>query len=152
MAKYFKPIAENRKARHDYHILETVQAGIMLTGAEVKALRSGEVNLRDSFARVEGSAIWLYNMYIKPYKFGRAENLDPHRQRKLLLNAREIARLSGKAGQKSHALIPLKIYFEGNWAKIDLGLGQAKKLFDKKETKKQRDLDREMERELTKRE
>lgn len=152
MAKYFKPIAENRKARHDYHILETVQAGIMLSGAEVKALRAGEVNLRDSFARVEGSAIWLYNMYIKPYKFGRAENLDPHRQRKLLLKAREIARLSGKAGQKGHALIPLKIYFQGDWAKIDLALGQAKKLFDKKETKKQRDLDREMERELTKRE
>src|SRR3989338_6706596 len=113
MAKYFKLVAENRKARHDYHILETVQAGIMLSVAEVKALRAGEVNLRDSFDQVEGSAIWLYNMYIKPYKFGRVESIDPHRHRKLLLNAREIARLSGKAGQKGYSLIPLKIYFDG---------------------------------------
>ncbi|MFH0887160.1 MAG: SsrA-binding protein SmpB [bacterium] len=148
MSKYFKVIAENRKARHDYTIIETVQTGIMLSGSEVKSVRSQEVNFRDSFARADGNELWLYNLYIKPYKFSKDED-SSDRRRKLLLKERELKHLLASANQKGLTLIPLKIYLSGDWVKIDLGIAKSKKLYDKREVKKKRDLDRQMERDLS---
>ncbi len=148
MAQYKKVVAENRKAFFDYHILDTLEAGIVLNGNEVKSIRSGRVNLRDSFARQEKGELWLFNMHVSPYKFGRIDDINPLRQRKLLLNKSEMKRIIAKSSEKGLAIIPLKIYFFGNYAKVEIALGKGKKEFDKRDSIKKKDLDRDMNREL----
>ena len=143
-----KIVAVNRKARHDYFIEETYDAGICLAGTEVKSIRAGKVNLQDSFARVENGEVWLSNMYVAPYEKGTRFNLEPRRPRKLLLHGFEIARLAGKTQQKGLALIPLQLYFERGYAKIELGLARGKKLYDKRQAIAERDAQREERRAL----
>jgi SsrA-binding protein len=140
-----KVVATNKKAYHDYHIEETYEAGMALRGTEVKSLREGKANLKDSFARIEKDEIFLLNCHISPYSHGNIANHDPMRTRKLLLHKREIQRLIGKIQQKGYALIPLKIYFKNEKAKVELGLAKGKKAYDKREDIKKREADREME-------
>ena len=141
-----KVISTNRKARHDYHIEETYEAGIVLTGTEVKSVRNGRVNLKDSYARVENGEIFLYNMHISPYEQGNRFNHDPLRIRKLLMHKIEIERLAGKINEKGYALVPLKIYLDRGLVKIELGLARGKKLYDKRRDIAERDSKREVER------
>jgi len=143
-----KVIAVNRKARHEYFVEETYTAGLCLAGTEVKSIRAGKVSLQESYARVENGEVWLHNMYIAPYEFGTRWNVDPRRPRKLLLHRFEIAKLAGKTQQKGLALIPLKIYFERGYAKVELGLARGKKLYDKRQAIAERDADREARREM----
>ncbi len=140
-----KIVATNKKAYHDYHIEETYEAGMMLQGTEVKSLREGKANLKDSFARIEKDEIFLLNCHISPYSHGNIANHDPMRTKKLLLHKREIQRLIGKIQQKGYALIPLKIYFKNEKAKVELGLAKGKKAYDKREDIKKREAGREME-------
>ncbi len=147
-----KIITENRKARHDYHVVETYEAGIALTGTEVKSLRVGKANLRDSFARIENGEVILYDMHISPYEQGNRYNHDPKRERKLLLHKSEIRRLIGKTKETGMALIPLKAYFnEWGLAKIELALAKGKKLYDKRQDIARRDANREIQRALRER-
>lgn len=137
-------IAVNRKARHDYFIDETVEAGIVLTGSEVKSLRDGRANLKDSFARVSRGEAFVVNIHISAYDPAHRDNHDPTRSRKLLLHRLEIDRLEGKLNQKGLTLIPLRIYFNARGrAKIELGLGRGKKHYDKRQTIKEREAKRE---------
>lgn len=138
-------VVSNRKAFHDYFIEETLEAGIVLSGTEVKSLREGRINLKDSFARVENGEVLLYNCHIGPYSHGNISNHDPTRKRKLLLQRREIERLLGKAQQRGYTLVPLKIYFKRGWAKVELGLARGKKLYDKRETESKKSAQREIE-------
>lgn len=131
---------ENRKAYHDYHIEESVICGMVLTGTEVKSIRSGKAQLKDSFARIENGEGWLYNCHISPYQYGNRFNHPPLRKRKLLLKKREILKLYGKIRDKSYALIPLRIFFAGNWAKLELALARGKKQYDKREVLKKKEL------------
>ena len=140
-----KIVATNKKAYHDYHIEESLEAGMMLKGTEVKSLREGRANLKDSFARVENEEIFLYNCHISPYSHGNIANHDPLRTRKLLMHKGEIQRLMGKMMQKGYTLLPLKIYFKDGKAKIELALAKGKKQYDKREDIKKRDAAREME-------
>lgn len=140
-----KIVATNKKAYHDYHIEESHEAGMMLKGTEVKSLREGRANLKDSFARVENEEIFLYNCHISPYSHGNIANHDPLRTRKLLMHKGEIQRLMGKMMQKGYTLLPLKIYFKDGKAKIELALAKGKKQYDKREDIKKRDAAREME-------
>lgn len=137
-------VAENRRARFEYQILETFEAGLVLKGSEVKSIRTGKVNLKDSFGRIEGGQPLLYGMHISPYDFSRHESISPTRVRKLLLGETEIRRLIGRVQEKGLTLIPLKLYFKGNWAKVEMGLAKAKKLWDKRETLKKRTIEKEM--------
>ncbi len=146
--RYKKIVAENRKARFDHHIFESYEAGIVLRGNEVKSLRIGRVNLRDSFVRIENGQAVLFGMHISPYDFARKEGAEPLRNRKLLLSRSEIRKLAGKVSQKGFVLIPLRVYFSGNFAKIEIALAKGKKQYDKKETIKKKDSERDMEREL----
>ena len=139
---YYKVAAENRKARFDFSIIEVYKAGLVLTGAEVKSVRLGRANLKDSFARAERGEIWIYGMHISPYG---AAKVDPLRRRKVLLNKRELLKLMGKAAEKGLTIVPLKLYFEGNWAKVDLALAKAKKRYEKRETLRLREVKREIE-------
>ena len=141
-----KLISSNRKARHDYHIDETFEAGIILTGTEVKSVRNTRVNLKDSYARVENSELFLYNMHISPYEQGNRFNHDPLRTRKLLMRKVEIGRLAGKVKEKGFTLVPLKIYLKQGLVKIELGLGRGKKSYDKRQTIAERESRRDMER------
>ncbi len=141
-----KVVTKNRKAWHDYHIDETFEVGIVLTGTEVKSIRNARVNLKDSYARVEGGELFLYNMHISPYEPGNRFNHDPLRVRKLLMHKIEIARLGGKTQEKGLALIPLKVYIKQGLVKIELGLARGKKLYDKRRDIADRDSKREMER------
>jgi len=141
-----KIVAQNRKAFHDYSIEETVEAGIVLAGTEVKSLREGNANLKDSYVLVKGSEVFLLNCHISPYTHGNIMNHDPVRTRKLLLHKKEIERLQGKAAQKGYSLIPLKIYFKDSRAKVEVGLARGKKQYEKRETIKKRDAEREIER------
>ena len=141
-------IATNRRAGHNYTILESLEAGIALKGTEVKSLRAGKASLADSFARSEGSEIFLYNMHIPPYEFGNIANVDSIRPRKLLLHKREIVRLSSDMATKHLALIPLKLYFKEGTVKVQIALAKGKKLYDKRETIKKREIDRELRRKL----
>ena len=143
-----KVISTNRKARHDYQIEESYEAGIVLTGTEVKSIRNARVNLKDSFAKVEGNEIFLYNMHISPYEQGNRFNHEPLRVRKLLMRKIEISRLGGKIKEKGYSLIPLKIYLTRGLVKIELGLARGKKLYDKRRDIAERDSKREMERAL----
>jgi len=149
--KYYKQIAENRRARHEYEIIEVYKAGVVLKGSEVKSVRLGKVNLRESFARVEGEELWLWGVHISPYEKSRAKESDPTRPRKLLLKSGELKKLIGKVSQKGLVLIPLKIYFDRDWAKVDLALAKARKKHDKRAAIKDRETKREIEKRLRER-
>ena len=135
-----KKIIENRKARHDYHLLERYEAGIVLQGTEVKSLRSGKVNIRDSYARVENGEIFLYDLHISPYDHGNRENHDPKRPRKLLLHKREIQKLYGKTQQGGFTIVPTRMYFSRGIAKVEIALARGKGEYDKREAIKERDI------------
>lgn len=145
MAEHEERIAvSNRKARHDYHILETLEAGIALKGTEVKSLRKGNGNLQDSYAMIKNGEVWLYGMHVSPYEQGNINNHDPVRTRKLLLGKKEIRKLLAKVQEKGLALIPLALYFKGPYAKIQLAVAQGKKSYDKREAIKQREAKRDI--------
>jgi SsrA-binding protein len=141
-----KIICQNRKAFHDYYIEATVEAGIALLGTEVKSLREGKANLKDSYVLVKSGEFFLLNCHISPYSHGNITNHEPLRTRKLLLHKEEINSLTGKVATKGYALIPLKIYFKDSFAKVELGLAKGKKLFEKRDTIKEREARREIER------
>jgi SsrA-binding protein len=136
-------IADNRKAFHDYHILETFEAGITLLGTEVKGVREGKANLRDSYARVEKGEIWLYNVHINPYSHRGYVDHDPRRRRKLLLHKQEIRKLIGKTVERGLTLVPTRMYFKNGKVKVALALAKGKQAHDKRETIKRREVDRE---------
>ncbi len=136
-------MARNRKARHEYDILETFEAGMALKGPEVKSLRDGKASFQDAFARVEGGEVWLYSLHISPYEQANRANVDPLRVRKLLLKRHEIRSLVGKVEEKGLTLVPLEIYFRRGYAKIVLALARGRKLHDKREALKRRVQDRE---------
>ena len=136
-------VAENRKAHHDYHLLETFEAGVVLLGTEVKAIREGRVNLRDSFARVEDGEIYLYNVNISPYSHRGYADHEPLRRRKLLLHRDEIRKLIGKTVERGMTLVPVRMYFKNGRIKVAVSLAKGKKEYDKRETIKRRDVDRE---------
>ncbi|MGE5592645.1 MAG: SsrA-binding protein SmpB [Betaproteobacteria bacterium] len=146
-----KIVATNRKAYHDYHIHETYEAGIALTGTEIQSVRRGMVSLRDSFARVEGGEVLLYNMNISPYEHGNRFNHEPLRTRKLLLHKEEIRKLQGKTQERGFTLVPLKVYLKRGLAKVELALAKGKKLYDKREAAATRDLAREADRAIKER-
>jgi len=139
-------IAENRKAMHDYHLLETFEAGIALQGTEVKSIREGRVNLRDSYARVEGGEVFLYNVHISPYGNRGYVDHEPTRRRKLLLHRQEIRKLIGKTVEKGMTLVPVRMYFKNGRIKVAVSLAKGKQLHDKRETEKERDWQREKQR------
>ena len=139
-----KVIATNKKAFHDYFILEKLEAGIVLVGTEVKSLREGKANLKDSYAQVKGGEVVLLNCYISPYRHGNINNHEPTRDRKLLLHRREIKRLIGKTEQRGFTLVPLRIYFKGPIVKVELGLVKGKKLYDKRKELKEKAIEREV--------
>ena len=138
-----KSIAENRKAFHDYHILETYEAGIALFGTEVKAIREGSVNLRDSYASVDGGEVWIYNVHINPYSHRGYADHEPTRKRKLLLHRQEIRKLIGRTVERGLTLVPTRMYFKNGHVKIAIALAKGKQAHDKRETIKRRDADRE---------
>ncbi|WP_027360512.1 SsrA-binding protein SmpB [Desulforegula conservatrix] len=141
-----KTIADNRKARHEYSIEDDYEAGMVLQGTEVKSLRNGQVNLSDSYAKIIKGEVFVYQMNISPYKFAYYDNHDPLRPRKLLLHNYEIKKLIGKINEKGYSLIPLSLYFSEGKVKMKLGLARGKKLHDKRNTIKERDAKREMDR------
>ncbi|NLL52338.1 MAG: SsrA-binding protein SmpB [Peptococcaceae bacterium] len=148
MSDGIKVIAENRKAFHDYFVEQRYEAGIILTGTEIKSIRAGKVNLKDSYAEINNGEVWLNQMHISPYEQGNRFNHNPLRKRKLLLNRSEIAKITGKVQQQGMTLIPLKIYLKQGLAKIELGLCRGKKTYDKREDLAKRDAKRQMERDL----
>lgn len=139
-------IVTNTKARRDYHILETFEAGLVLRGTEVKSLRAGKGQIRDAFARVENGEVWLYNAHIDEYNFGNINNHQPKAPRKLLLHKSEIRKLIGLAAIKGHALVPLALYWKNDKVKVSLGLGKGKAEYDKREALKEKEADRELKR------
>jgi SsrA-binding protein len=141
-----KVICQNKRARFDFSIEETYEAGIVLKGTEVKSLRQGKVNLKDSYARVSNGEIFLMSAHISPYTHGNQFNHDPDRPRKLLMHKREIKRLYGKSKEKGFSLIPTKLYFKDGRVKVEIGLGKGKRAYDKRELLKQRTVEREVER------
>lgn len=143
-------MASNRKARHEYEILETMEAGVVLRGPEVKSIRNGKVSLAGAFARVDDGEVWIHDMHVTPYDPASRWNSDPTRPRKLLLNAAEIRRLIGATQEKGLTLVPLELYFKRGFAKVAIGLARGKKLHDKREAMKRRTHQREMEREIRK--
>jgi SsrA-binding protein len=149
--KGIKIVVENRKARHDYHIKETFEAGMVLVGTEVKSLRMGKGNLKDAYAVVKGGEVWVNNFHISPYEKGNQFNHDPLRPKKLLLNRREINHLVGMQQERGYTLVPLKIYLKNGLAKMDLAVGVGKKLYDKREDIAARDAKRDIERALKER-
>ncbi|NMB07953.1 MAG: SsrA-binding protein SmpB [Tissierellia bacterium] len=145
-------VASNRKARHEYFIEDTIEAGIVLKGTEVKSIRAGRINVKESYAIVENGEIFIYNMHISPYEQGNIHNVDPIRKRKLLLHKREIKRLEAQVMQKGYTLIPLTVYInEDGLVKIELALGKGKKLYDKREDIAKRDAMRKIERQVKER-
>ena len=144
-----KNIAENRKAFHDYHIVETFETGIVLVGTEVKSIREGSANLRDSFARVEGGEVWVYNVHINPYSHRGYANHEPTRKRKLLLHRQEIRKLIGKTVEKGMTLVPTRLYFKNGHVKVSLALAKGKQAHDKRQDIKARSADRDMRRAMT---
>jgi SsrA-binding protein len=140
------PSLYNRKAHHEYHVLDSFETGLVLSGTEVKSIRAGKANLQDAFARVEKGEIWLYHMHISPYDQGNRYNLDPVRKRKLLLHRKEIDKLDSKLREKGLTLVPLKLYFTRGKAKIQLGTAKGKTQGDKRETLKRKEADRDVER------
>lgn len=141
------PSILNRSARHDYHILDSMEVGIVLKGSEVKSIRQGKVNLKDAFARVMKGELWLMGMHITPYaNVNTFETLEPMRDRKLLLHRKQLVKLEEATAEKGLSLIPLKIYFKNRRAKLELGVGKGKKLYDKREDAKEKDAKREIDR------
>jgi SsrA-binding protein len=141
-----KILATNRKAYHDYHIEETYEAGVALTGTEIKSVRAGSVNLRDSYAQVKNGELWLLNVHIAPYEPASRQNVDPYRNRKLLMHRKEILRLFGRVQEKGFTLVPLRMYLKKNRAKVEIGLARGKRQYDKREAISKRDAAREIER------
>ena len=148
MAKDSRTITVNRKAYHDYHILERLEVGIVLKGSEIKSIRAGRINLGDAYAKPENGELWLYNCHIAAYNAASYNTHDPIRPRKLLLHRKEIDNLAGTATQRGLTLVPLKLYIKNGIAKVELGIAKGKKLYDKRETIARRDADREMDRAL----
>ncbi len=144
-----KIVCVNKKARHEYEILETLEGGLALTGTEVKSLRAGQASITEGFAAISGNEAWLVDCQIQPYAFGNLNNHEPKRRRKILLHRREIAKLVGKVKEKGLSIVPLKIYFKNGLAKVELGVGRGKKLHDKREAIKRRDTAREAQREMS---
>jgi len=144
MSDDYKPITSNRQAYHDYFVEQTYEAGIALTGTEVKSIRLGHVNLRGAFARVKNGEVWLEGMHIATYEQGAYRNHDPLRPRKLLLHHRQIAQMLTNTQTKGLTLVPLKMYFKGNHVKVEVGLCKGKKLYDKREAIAKRDSEREL--------
>ncbi|HEX7240611.1 MAG TPA: SsrA-binding protein SmpB [Longimicrobiaceae bacterium] len=143
-----KIVAQNRKARHEYHVLETWETGLVLQGTEVKSLRDGKANLQDAFARVMNGEVWLFGMHISPYEQGNRFNHDPLRPRKLLLHRNQIRKLIGQVEKSGLTLVPLDVHFTRGIAKVNLALVQGKKLHDKRDDLKRRDAEREIQRAL----
>lgn len=141
-----KVITKNRKAFHDYFIEETYEAGIVLKGTEIKSIRAGKVNLKDSFAKIKDGEVFLMNMYVSPYEQGNRFNHDPTRTRKLLLHRKEINKLIGKTKESGFSLIPLKLYLKNGYCKVELALAKGKKKYDKREELKKKAAQREIER------
>jgi SsrA-binding protein len=141
-----KVVSSNRRARRNYAVVETVEAGLALLGSEVKSLRDGRLDLKDSYALVKDGEVFLVGAYIAPYEFAREGGHDPERERKLLLHRREIDRIGGQLAEKGLTLVPLQVYFKDGKAKVELGLAKGKTSYDKRETIKERDHEREMER------
>ena len=139
-----KLICNNKKAYHDYFIEEKFEAGMVLKGTEVKSLRQGKANLNDSFAQVRNGEAFLNNLHISPYDFGNRENHEPDRVRKLLLHRKEIDKLHGKVREQGYSLVPLRLYFKNGMVKVEMGLAKGKKLFDKREDLKKKEMGRDM--------
>ncbi len=146
MGELIRNIANNRAAYHEYFVEDKFEAGIELFGTEVKSLRGGRVNLKDSFCRIDNGELVAFGIHISPYEQGNIFNRDPYRPRRLLMHRREIDRLFGLVGQKGYSIIPLSLYFKGRWVKIELGLCKGKKLYDKRATEAEKAAKREMER------
>ncbi len=146
-----KTITVNRKAYHDYHIEESVEAGLVLTGTEIKSIRAGRVNLRDAYARSGNGELWLVGAHIAPHPGGNRYNHEPKRLRKLLLHRRQIAELSGAMMRRGLTIVPLKLYLKNGIAKVELGVARGKKVYDKREAMAQRDAQRDMERAFSQR-
>ncbi|HHN64031.1 MAG TPA: SsrA-binding protein SmpB [Nitrospirae bacterium] len=146
-----KIVCQNRKAYHDYDIIETYEAGIVLTGTEVKSLREGRANLKDSYVIIKEGEAWLLNCHISPYSHGNIMNHDPVRTRKLLFHKKEIQRLMGQIAQKGYTLIPLKIYFKGPWAKVEVALAKGKRKYEKRDRIREREAQREIDRAMKRR-
>jgi len=151
LAEGIKVIAENRKARHDFFVEDSYEAGIILTGTEIKSIRAGRVNLKDSYAEIIKGEVWLNQMHISPYEQGNRFNHDPLRKRKLLLNRTEIIKMGDRVKLQGMTLVPLKIYLKHGMAKIELGLCKGKKTYDKRDDLAERDAKRQMERDLRER-
>ena len=143
-----KIIAKNSVARHNYEIIDTIECGIVLYGTEIKSIRSGKVNLKDSYAMVKNGELYIYNLHISPYEFGNIYNKDPLRDRKLLVNKREINKLVGLIKQKGYSLVPISMYFKGNFVKLELGIGKGKKLYDKRRDMAKKDAEMKIQRAL----
>lgn len=146
--EHVKVVAVNRRATHDYFIDERIEAGLVLTGTEIKSIREGRVNLREGYARISNGEAWLTNVHIAPYELGNRYNHEPLRDRKLLLHRDEIANLVGKARQRGYTIVPLQLYLKHGRAKVELGLARGKREFDKRESIAKREAQREIERHL----
>lgn len=146
-----KALAQNKKATHDYFIEDTYEAGIVLTGTEIKSIRQGKANLQDSFARISNGEAWLINMHVSPFDQGNRFNVDPTRSRKLLLRKGEIMKLLGQTKEKGYSLVPLRLYVKNGFCKVLLGLARGKKNYDKRESMAKRDAQREVDRALRER-
>lgn len=144
--KQDRMVSVNRKAYHDFEILETFEAGISLVGTEVKSIRGGQVNLRDNYAQIEKGEVWVHQMHISPYSHGNVMNHNPVRARKLLMHKREISRLIGKTQEKGLTLVITKLYWQHNWLKVEVGLARGKKLYDKRHALREKDVKRQIER------
>ncbi len=144
---HIKVIANNKKARFNYHISEELEAGIVLVGTEVKSLREGRATIKDAYAEIKNGEVFLRQLHITPYKYAYYDNHDPLRSRKLLLHHREIKRLTRKIKERGFTMIPLKLYFKGSKVKVQIGLAKGKKLYDKRESIKKKDIQRELDRE-----
>jgi len=135
-------VAKNPTARHNYEIIDTLEAGIVLSGTEIKSIRAGRVNLKDCYASVQKGEVFVHSMHISPYEHGNIFNKDPLRDRKLLLNKAQIRKLVGLISQKGYTLVPISLYFKGSFIKVELGIGKGKKLYDKREDLKKKDQER----------
>lgn len=144
----YKLIAKNPTAKHNYTIIDTIETGIVLSGTEIKSIRNGRVNLKDSYAGIRNFELFIYNMHISPYEFGNIYNKDPLRDRKLLVNKHELNRLIGQVKQKGYSLIPISLYFKGNFVKLELGIGKGKKLYDKRQDIAKRDAEIRMRKQM----
>ncbi|HEY3128639.1 MAG TPA: SsrA-binding protein SmpB [Acidobacteriota bacterium] len=144
MSETEKVVASNKKAFHDYHIFDRYEAGIVLSGTEVKSLREARINLKDSYAQIKNNEIYLVNCHISPYSHGNRENPDPTRTRKLLLHRQEINKLIGKSVEKGFTLVPLRVYFKEGRAKVEIAVVKGKKMYDKRETQRRKESDREL--------